>query len=95
MNLYGNTPQERAMQSLIHDTNSAFSRMREMIKKQDQWLKANVKTITEAGIKDSTMFITTEYFRSIEKELKKHIDVYYQKFSEDFPDPLLNQREEK
>lgn len=96
MNLYGSKPQELAMQRLIHDTNNLLDRMRFQIKRQDEWLKANAKTITAAiGKNDSTMWVTTEYLRSTEKELERAIDNYYEKFKADFPDPLLNQKEAK
>lgn len=84
MKLFGSSPQEQAMQRLVHDTNSELDRFRFYIKKMDEFLKENGKKITEAGITNSTPWVCNEYFRSVHEEFKKSIDLYYQGFAADF-----------
>jgi hypothetical protein len=84
MNLFGDKPQEKAMQSLIHDTNRDTSNLDYRLGQLDKWLKENGKKITEAGIDTSAPFVITEYIRSASKSIQKDIDAYYTKFSKDF-----------
>lgn len=88
MNLFGNKGQERATQSLIHDTNSAFFNMTFHIQKLEKIIKklAPVLSESESNNELSSLFILVEYFKSDEKKLKEVIDNYYTKFKEDFPE---------
>jgi hypothetical protein len=79
MNLYGSKPQEQAMQKLIHDTNSALSRMNDNIKRIGEWLKTTKQA-------DSHPYVYVEYLKTIREDVRKAIDSYYEKFNKDFPD---------
>lgn len=94
MNLYGKLPQERAMQKLIHDTNSAFSTYNNKFKKMDQWLFENAKSLKESGLDIVSFYTHIEYLKSAKLQLQTSIDDYYKKFSAGFPDNNLNQKEE-
>ena len=86
MDLYGKLPQEQAMQTLIHDTNSSLQLMEFNLKKLDEWLKENGKSINSA-----VPFVIAEYLRANIQRTKAAIDEYYLKFKNDFPHPT-NQR---
>lgn len=84
MNLFGSNPQERAMASLVHDTNSGLDRLNQRNLQLDKWLKDNKKALAESGINTSIPYVLSEYIRSIQKELSDSIDLYYERFSKDF-----------
>lgn len=77
MNLYGNKPQEQALQKLIHDTNSALSDMKYRIEQLDKYIKEQKPTTSHP-------YILLEYLKSGRQNIIKSIDCYYEKFSKDF-----------
>jgi cation transport regulator ChaC len=77
MKLFGEEPQEKAMSTLIHDTNSALGSFHLHIKE----IRENLKDL---GIKDSDILIHLEYLNSLEYNIKKAVDAYYEKFKKDF-----------
>lgn len=96
MNLFGNKPQERAMSSLIHDTNSATTSLDWRIRQVSEWLTENTKAIENAGINTSNIHVIAQYLKSGTSQLQKAIDLYYERFSKDFSDdtpPELQARE--
>lgn len=83
MNLFGNKPEERALATLIHDTNSSLGLISWNRKKLDDWVKAQAKANHERGEKtDSTPFVALEYLRSEAKKIEETIDNYYKKLAE-------------
>lgn len=84
MNLFGDRPQERAMRTLIHDTNRDTSAIESRIRQLSDWLKENGKKMTESGIENSSAFVLVEYLKSANKRIQDDIDTYYTKFSKDF-----------
>lgn len=81
MKLFDSSPQSKAMQSLIHDTRNLGDTIRWHGKKLRECLK-------EQDIKDSSPWVHIEYITSKIKEVEKAIDIYYECFSNDFPDSL-------
>ena len=83
MNLFGNKPEERALASLIHDTNSSLGLLGWNTKKLEDWVKEQAKANYARGEKtNSTPFVALEYIKSQTKEIEKIIDVYYKKLAE-------------
>lgn len=76
---------KKAIDSLIHDTNSELSRLRLMIKRLRRWNTNYTKELMEKGIvMDSEPFIISEYLISIEKKLVEAIDLYYRRYQNKF-----------
>lgn len=85
MNLFGREPQEQAMQTLIHDTNSALFDFNAQIKELSRWLNENAKLLQEAKIPiSSEPYIRIEYLKTCKKELQDALDQYYTKAKNDF-----------
>ncbi len=81
MRLFDNNPQSKAMQSLIHDTRNTGDSIRFHGTKLREWFK-------EKQIKDSMPWVYLEHITGGAKSIEKSIDVYYECFSNDFPDAL-------
>jgi hypothetical protein len=79
MKLYDNTPQAKAMQSLIHDTRNQG----DTIRFHGQKLRERFK---ELGISDTKSYVHLEYVTGRTTEIEKAIDAYYERFSKDFPE---------
>lgn len=84
MNLFGKEPQEQAMQSLIHDTNSALSGLEFHISNMSKWLKEFKHVNGDLINIGSAPYVYLEYLKSQRKELENAIDSYYNKFKNDF-----------
>lgn len=83
MNLFGNKPEERALASLIHDTNSSLGLLGWHTKKLEDWVKEQAKAGNERGEKVSSVpFIALEYIKSQTNNIEKIIDIYYKKLEE-------------
>lgn len=83
MNLFGTEPEEKAMATLIHDTNAAIDSLERCTKKIEEWIKTQSKANHERGEKtDSMPFVAIEYVKSDIKRTQDAIDAYYKKISE-------------
>lgn len=88
MNTFGNLPQEKAMQTLIHDTNRELSNLKHFIKEFEKFDNENCKILQEAGLKvSSTPFVIVEYMKSTRENLRTALDEYITKFQNDFKEP--------
>lgn len=81
MKLFDNHPQAKAMQSLIHDTRNLGDVIRHNAKKLQEWFK-------DQKFADYKPWIHLEYVTGKTKEMEKAIDLYYEQFSNDFPDNI-------
>lgn len=86
MNLFGKLPQEQAMQSLIHDTNSALGGLADRISIIKKWLDDNAKDAGEKGINTTELIIQLERLRQNRDRIRKTVDRYYEEFKNDFPE---------
>lgn len=85
MNLFGNKPEEKAMASLIHDTNSGFSEIRVHLKGLSDWLKSHAEVLKSNNLPiESIPYVRIEYIRSAQKKLEAAIDAYYKKADKEF-----------
>lgn len=93
MNLYENNSQSKALQKLIHDTNSALQTLRFNFDTFEKWWKEYVRQQREKDPEfkyhsppTSEPYIHIEYMRSKQKAIEKAIDAYYSAFKNDFHD---------
>lgn len=85
MNLYGKKPQEMAISTLIHDTNSALGTLKYWTKKMAEMNSEICKKLNESNIKTSAdPFIYMEYIKSDIQRLQDALDVYYERAKNDF-----------
>lgn len=86
MNPFGKSPQEQAMQKLIHDTNSGLGELLFHIKGLSEWLKQhNQEQCLPNKIPiSSTPYVHIEYLKSKRDVLIKAIDTYVEEFKNDF-----------
>lgn len=83
MNLFGNKSEEKALATLIHDTNSSLGTLKWYTKKLEEWLREHTKSCKEKGIDVSSIpFVAVEYLKRDAKAIQETIDIYYKKLAE-------------
>ena len=79
MNLFGESNQERAVQTLIHDTNGELGEM-------DSTVFLLIKYLKEGKLTNEELEKRLNSLLDCKKDLIKVIDAYYNKFKNDFND---------
>jgi hypothetical protein len=95
MDLFGKTPQEQAMQKLIHDTRNSSQDLRLRVSELGKFLGVLHRDLISKGLENpisSVPYIHIEYMKTRIKEFDTAIDAYYLKFKNDFKE---NDKEKK
>jgi hypothetical protein len=81
MNLFDNGLQERAMNTLIHDSNNAISILINCVK----LIRIDIEELEKSGVKlPPKLYHRTERLEEVKKRFEGVIDAYYEKFKNDF-----------